>query len=194
MVAAALTLLVIAGAARWARDERLLRALLAALCALTLVILASALTRLSVYEEAYGFTQARLVADAVILWLGGLFVLVLAAGAVGHGRWMPRAVVALSAAGMLAFAFSDPDRRIADHNVDRFERTGRIDTSVLVTLSPDAAPALMRLPPHLEACTTSWMRLELASPDGLAGLNAGRERARRALDGLPVPAQAGCSR
>ena len=35
----------------------------------------------------------------------------------------------------LAFAVSDPDRRIADHNVDRFERTGRIDTTVLVTLS-----------------------------------------------------------
>jgi Domain of unknown function (DUF4173) len=192
IVAAALTLLVIAGAARWARDQRLLRALLAMLCALTLVILASALTRLSVYEEAYGFTPARLVADAVILWLGVVFVLVLIAGAVGRGRWLPRVVVALSAAGMLAFAVSDPDRRIADHNVDRFERTGRIDTTVLVTLSPDAAPALMRLPPRLKACTTSWMRLELAAPDGLAGLNAGRARARRALHGMAVPAQAGC--
>jgi len=55
-----------------------------------------------------------------------------------------------------------------------------------------AAPALMRLPPRLKACTTSWMRLELAAPDGLAGLNAGRASARRALHGMPVPARAGC--
>jgi hypothetical protein len=194
MAAAALTLLVIAGAARWTRDERLLRALLAALCALTLVILASALTRLHLYEEAYGFTPLRLAADGAILWLAGLFVLVPAAGAARRAGWLPRAVVALSAVGMLAFAVSDPDRRIAEHNVDRFERTGRIDTSVLTNLSADAAPALMRLPPHLRACTTAWMRRDLATPDGLAGLNAGRAGARRALRGLPLSAEAACSR
>jgi hypothetical protein len=115
-------------------------------------------------------------------------VLVLAAGAFSRPRWLPRAVVALSAAGMLAFAISDPDHRIADHNVDRFEHTGRIDTSVLENLSADAAPALMRLPGYLRSCTTAPMRRELAAPDGLAGLNAGRARARRALrvQGPPV--------
>jgi hypothetical protein len=193
MVAAALTLLVIAAAARWARDERLLRVLLGALCALTLVILASALTRLNLYEEAYGFTPLRLAADGAILWLGGLFVLVLAAGAVRRARWLPRAVVALSAAGMVAFAVSDPDRRIADHNVDRFEDTGRIDTSVLENLSADAAPALMRLPGYLRSCTTAPMRRELATPDGLAGLNLGRARARRALEVQGPPVGQPCS-
>jgi hypothetical protein len=193
MVASALTLLVIAGAVRWARDERLLRALLAALCALTLVILASALTRLDLYEEAYGFTPLRLAADGAILWLGGLFVLVLAAGAFRRARWLPRAVVALSATGMLAFAVSDPDRRIAEHNVDRFQRTGRIDTRVLLHLSADAAPALRRLPARLEACTTAWRRRELAEPDGLAGLNAGRARARRVWRGLPLDGTASCA-
>ena len=193
MAAAALTLLVIAAAARWARDEPLLRVLLAALCALTLVILASALTRLNLYEEAYGFTPLRLAADAAILWLGGLFVLVLAAGAARRARWLPRAVVALSAAGMLAFAVSDPDRRIAEHNVDRFERTGRIDAIALERLSADAAPALMRLPAHLRSCTTAPIRRELATPDGLAGLNAGRARARRVLHTLGPPVAQPCS-
>ena len=82
-VVAALTLVVIAAAARWARDGGgLLRALLAALCVLTLVVIASALRRLELYEEAYGFTRLRLTADAILLWLGALFVLVLAAGRV----------------------------------------------------------------------------------------------------------------
>jgi hypothetical protein len=186
MAAAALTLAVVAGAVRWARregpgDERLLRALLGVLCALTLVVLASALKRLGLYEEAFGFTRLRLVAHAQILWLGGLFVLVLAAGAAGRAAWLPRGVVALSAVTALAFAVSNPDGRIAERNAERYARTGGIDVEYLADLSPDAAPALAELPPGLAECATRRMRAELARPDGLAGLNRGRARARAAL-------------
>jgi hypothetical protein len=170
IAASALTLAVIAAAARWAKDERLLRVLLGALCALTLVVLASAFTRLHLYEEAYGFTRLRLAADAAILWLGGLFVLVLLAGATPRAGWLPRGVVALSATGILAFAVSNPDGRIAARNIDRYERTGRIDTSVLRSLSADAAPALRRLPRRLAPVTC-------VPSDGIVGFNVGRARA-----------------
>lgn len=181
IVAAALTLAVVAAAARWARDEPLLRGLLGALCALTLVVLASALKRLDLYEEAFGYTRARLVAHAIVLWLGGVLVLTLLAGATRRTARLPRGVLALSSAALFAFALSDPDRRVAERNVARYERTGRIDVFVLARLSSDAAPALTRLPPHLADPATSWMRRDLARRDGLAGLNLGRERARRAL-------------
>ena len=102
---------MIAAAARWASVSRLL---LGALCVLTLVVLASALTRLGLYMDAYGFTRLRLTAEAVILWLGAVFALLLIAGAARRRGWLPRATVALTAAAMLAFAVSDPDRRIAD--------------------------------------------------------------------------------
>jgi hypothetical protein len=186
IAAAALTLAVIAAAGRWAPDEPLRRILLGALCALTLVVLASAYTRLHLYEDAYGFTRLRLAADAAILWLAGLFVLVLAAGATRRFGWLPRGVVALSATGMLAFALSNPDGRIADRNIDRYGRTGRIDISVLRGLSADAAPALSRLAPRLAACATQWMRLDLREPDGLVGLNLGRARARDAIGDVPA--------
>jgi hypothetical protein len=166
IVVAALTLGVIAAAARWAEDDKRLKALLGALCALTLVVLASAYTRLHLYEDAYGFTRARLAADAVIVWLAALFVLVPAAGVIRRTQWLPRGVVALSATGILAFAISNPDGRIATHNIDRYERTGRIDTSVLRGLSVDAAPALRRLGPV--ACVP---------PDGIVSFNVGRARA-----------------
>lgn len=39
----------------------LLRVLLGLLCCLTLVVVASALYRLHVYEQAYGFTELRLL-------------------------------------------------------------------------------------------------------------------------------------
>jgi Domain of unknown function (DUF4173) len=182
LAAAALTLAVIAAAVRWAPASRLKDALLGALCVLTLVVLASALKRLGLYMDAYGFTRLRLTAEATILWLGAVFVLLVLAGG---AAWLPRAVLAATAAALLAFAISNPDGRIAERNIERYEASGRIDERVLRSLSPDAAPALVRLPAALAACTTRAMRADLDEPDGAAAFNAGRARAREALEGLP---------
>ena len=175
---AALTLAVIALARR---DDRALRVLLGLLCALTLVVLASALKRLGLYEEAFGFTRLRLLAHGGILWLGGLFVLVLAAGAARTATWFPRATVALSALIGVAFGLSNPDARIAEHNIARYERAGEIDLHYLAQLSPDAAPALARLPAPLAERALGPTRGELLAPDGLAGTSLGRARARALL-------------
>ena len=156
LVAAALTLVVIAAAARWATVSRLL---VGALCVLTLVVLASALTRLDLYMQAYGFTRLRLTAEAVILWLGALFALLLIAGG---RRWLPRATVALTAVAMLALAISNPDRRIATQNL---KHRGPVDERVLRELSADAAPVLpCRLRHEIE-------------PDGVLAFNLGRSQA-----------------
>jgi hypothetical protein len=172
LAAAALTLAVIAAAARWTPPSRLRTALLGALCVLTLAVLASALTRLDLDMDAYGFTRLRLSAQATILWLGGVFALVLVARG---AAWLPRATVALTGAALLAFAVSNPDLRIAERNVERYERTGRIDERTLRGLSADAAPALAGRPTLTEC----------PEPDGVAGFNLARRRAREAL---------GCSR
>ena len=144
-------------------------------------MLASALKRLGLYEEAFGFTRLRLLAHGGIFWLAGLFVLVLAAGAARGATWLPRATVALSALVGLAFGLSNPDARIAEHNIARYERTGEIDLHHLAHLSPDAAPALARLPAPLAQRALGPTRAELRAPDGLAGTNLGRARARAAL-------------
>ena len=127
IVVAALTLALVGAAGRWAPPAA--RPLLIALCLLTFVILASALTRLGLYEEAYGFTRLRFSAHAIILWLGALFALVVVALAIRRAGWLPRAAVAISAAAMLAFGLSDPDRRVAANAVERYEDSGRIDTA-----------------------------------------------------------------
>ena len=163
IAAAALTLAVIAAAVRYAPPATLRTALLGALAALTLVVLASAYKRLHLYEDAYGFTRLRLAADAAIVWLAALFALVLI---VRNAAWLPRGVLALSATGVLAFALSNPDGRIAERNIDRYERTGRIDRDVLRGLSADAARAL---PPELARCPP---------PDSLVSVNLARSRAR----------------
>ena len=185
-VVAALTLAVVAGSARWARratpaDDRLARALLGVLCALTLVMLASALRRLGLYEDAFGATRLRLLVHVQLLWLGAVFVLLLIAGAAREGGRLPRAVVAVSAAAALGFAASNPDGRIAERNLARYAETGRLDVRHLATLSADAAPAVARLPPERAGCVAWRLRAELGRSDGWAGANVARARARRVL-------------
>ena len=189
-IVAALTLVVVAGAARWARrvgpaDDRLARALLGVLCVLTLIMLASALRRLGLYEEAYGATRLRMISHVQLLWLAAVFVALLVAGAAREGGRLPRAVVAVSAAAALAFGASDPDRRIAERNVERHARTGDLDMRYLDTLSADAAPAIVRLPPRLAACAAQRIRSSVAEPDALAAANYARSHARELLTPLP---------
>ena len=163
---AALTLAVVAAAHRWAPGAR---PLLAVLCLLTLVVLASALKRLGLYEDAYGFTRLRFAAHATLLWLGAIFALVL----VARPAWLPRAALAITGATVLLFALADPDRRIADHNVERWQRTGKIDVQYARGLSADATPALVSL-------------LECAElPQDGDGFNLARRRAGRACEGRP---------
>ena len=105
-------------------------------------MLASALKRLGLYEEAFGFTRLRLLAHGGILWLAGCSSSCWPPARPRARRWLPRATVALSAVLGLAFGLSNPDARIAEHNVARHERGGPIDLRTSKQLSPDATPAL----------------------------------------------------
>jgi hypothetical protein len=192
LVVTALTLVVIAFAVRTAprstsSDQVVVRVLLAALCLLALVVVASAVHRMSLYEQEYGFTRLRLLVNAVELALGAAFLLVLAAGARLDGSWLPRAGAVLGAATLLALAVVNPDAYIAEHNVSRYERTQRIDLSYLASLSPDAVPALDRLPAGLRACALRLVAEEVRStPDRWYDLNLARVQARRLISDDPA--------
>ena len=147
-VATVLTLVVVGVTARKAgrasaRDRLLLRAVLGALCLLTLVVVASALFRMHVYEQAYGFTRLRLLVSVFEGWLGLVVVLVMVAGLGSSGRWVPRAALLTGATALLLLAASNPDASIARHNLERFQDTGA-DTTYLLGLSADADPVLGR--------------------------------------------------
>jgi Domain of unknown function (DUF4173) len=184
VVVAGLVIGVVAVCGRWARrgDMRVLRALLAALCVLTLVVVASALHRLDLYVDAFGATRLRVQAATLCLWIGGLLALLIAGLAVGQRRWLPRAVLALTAATAIALTALNPDAWIAQRNVDRYERTGRIDSSYLASLSADAVGPLLRLPDAVEGCPLAGVRAGL-SRRGVLEFNVGRLRARHALAG-----------
>ncbi|MFF3308431.1 DUF4153 domain-containing protein [Streptomyces sp. NPDC002952] len=169
LMATLLTLLVIVLALRWAprdgtRDRTLVRGVLGTLCALALVVVASAVRRMDMYVEAYGLTRLRLSVVAVELWLGLVIVLIMAAGVWG-ARWLPRVVAASAAAGVLAFGLMSPDALIAERNVQRYEDTGKIDVEYARGLSADAVPALDRLEEPLRSCVLQSADEDLTDGD-----------------------------
>ncbi|MEZ5092514.1 DUF4153 domain-containing protein [Nocardioides sp.] len=158
-VATLLTLAVVWAAARkapreTAADRLWLRAALGALGAMTLVVVASALYRMHVYQQAYGFTRLRLLVDVFEGWLGLVVLLVLAAGVGLRGTWLPRAALLTGATAMLGLALLNPDAWIAEHNLARYADTGRADWYYLAGLSDDATPALAN-DPDARACLPS---------------------------------------
>jgi hypothetical protein len=191
---------VVAAALRWAtrgsrRDKILLQVLLGALGALTLVVLASALRRLGLYEEAFGFTRARIAAHAIIWWLGGLLVLVMIAGVRMRGWWLPRAAVAFTAAALLVLTLVDPDRLVASRNVERYRETGRVDLAYLSGLSADAVPALAALPARLRSCVLlgpGGLAEDLRRPEPWHAWNLSRSEARSVLDWVRASGPPAC--
>jgi Domain of unknown function (DUF4173) len=195
LAVAALTLAVLGGVVHFGRCETrryelVLRVLSGVLIALTMVVLASALRRLTLYEEVYGFTRLRLTVHVAIAWFAGIFALVAFAGATSRVRWVPRALVAFTAVVMLVFALLRPDAFIASRNVDRFERTGKIDVSYLRSLSADAVPALATLPEPQRSCSLVHIRTSLQDEEPLWALNAARTTGRRILAATPEGATA----
>ena len=187
VVAAALTLAVVAAAVTYVRprDRResiLLRGGISLLVLLTLVVLASALRRLWLYEEAYGLTRARLTGEAVLFIVGTLLVLATAAALVPRlRRPAPTGAVAVVGLALLAFSLANPDARIAAAAVERQAEGAEIDLDYLSGLSADAVPELVRLPDRMADEALVCVRERLARKEAWSSWNASRERAREAL-------------
>jgi hypothetical protein len=182
-VATLLTLATVALAARKAprrtSGERLvLRVVLGALALLTLVVVGSALHRMDLYQQAYGFTVLRVLVDAFELWLGLLVVLVLVAGIRLSGWWLPRAALLSAAIVVLVGGLANPVAWVAQRNIDRYVATGSLDAAYLRSLGADATPTIVAGLPHpIAGCIVlpSVIAAEAAREDALSW-NLGRSR------------------
>ena len=188
-VATGLTLLVIWAAARKVppddpADRLWMRGSLGALCLQTLVVVASALHRMDLYQDAYGFTRLRLLVDVFEGWLGLLVLAVLGAGLGLRAAWLPRFALISGVVALLGLAAINPDAWIAHHNLDRYAETGRVDWTYLRNLSDDAVPVLADLPEDQRRCALAGVS---AADDDWLEWNLGRARAADRLTGPSVP-------
>jgi hypothetical protein len=174
-----MTTVLVLFAARVTRTQRLLlRILGGALCVLTLVIVASALKRMTLYTNAYGFSGQRLLGYAGELWLGLVFGLMLLAGIRLRARWFPRAVAAAGVCVLLGIVAVNPDALMARTHIDRLDHNYPLDLAFLSSLSADAIAEIDALPEPQRSCLLNRMAAELARPDPWHDLNLSRQRAR----------------
>ena len=181
-----LALAVLTLGSRWAPattavEQAWKRGLLASLAGLTLVIVASAINRMWLYQQAYGFTVLRLLVLTFELWLGAGFLIAQLAVLRLRPTRLARPMIAAGVLALLGLAVLDPERFIAEHNVARLADTGKVDTLYLVTLSADAVPALLELPEPRRSCVLAQIADRLADPDDWRSRNLSREVARSLL-------------
>ncbi len=161
-------------------EKGILRRILAGTISLfTLILIATALSKMVLYIGAYGMTQNRILATWMILLLAAIFILSLI-----HVfcKKFPLAIAILITCVLFALILFLPniDGMIANYNVDAYlsgDLSG-VDVEALCDLDYAAVPALSRLEEHLLAKgkldekTANLLRATTARLDDLAKKNA----------------------
>lgn len=112
-----------------------------ALVTQVILIMVSAFIRLSLYEEAYGFTTLRFYSHAFIILLAVIFCLLFYKFFQDDRESAFTLRVLISVVLFIAIMnLLNPDAFIVRRNIERFERIGKIDIDYLGSLSDDAIP------------------------------------------------------
>jgi hypothetical protein len=185
-----MTLGLVMALARWTRRESPLaqgafRVGATLMVALTVVIVASAVKRMTLYEDAFGYTRLRLFTHVFMYALGA----VLTWRAVTLW-WRPERfaigafVTALGA--VLAVNAVNPDALIVRLNIARATDSSGPDVSYLSGLSSDAVPELVRDTALAQGWQTELLRQyaeRLPDEGSWPEWNLSHARARHALQG-----------
>ncbi len=132
-----------------ATAQRIFRALAFAQIVLLFVVIASAITRMRLYQREYGLTELRLYTMAFMGWLALVFVWF--AATVLRGARARFACGALVSALLVigALHLLNPDATIVRANLAHARAGRAFDANYATTLSADAVPALIRALPGL---------------------------------------------
>ena len=169
-----------------------------ALVVLTMVLLASAVLRLQLYQDAYGWTELRLYVAvsiaAMTATLGTLAVFL----ATDRTRWLGHVMGVIGLVSLIALNLIAPAAFVAERNLQRIidpslvppDGEAALDADYLGVLPDDAVPVLVAALPRLPTSEAYRIRnvlerrertLTEAAYQTPLSWNLGRERAREAL-------------
>jgi hypothetical protein len=174
-----------------------------ALVVLTLVVLASAVLRLSLYQEAYGWTELRLYVAVSMAAVAATLVMLALFLATDRTRWLGYVIAVIGLASLVALNLIAPAAFVAERNLERIidprlvspDGRAELDADYLAVLPDDAVPVLVGALPRLPAPDRARLesalrdrRLEIAGEPATArptSWNLGRVRAMEALRTVP---------
>jgi hypothetical protein len=150
------------------------------LTALTGVVLASAVLRLRLYQEAYGWTELRFYVLTAIVFLGLGIVLAARALLTGRSQRLLHQLFALGFAVALVVNVIGPVRFVTEANIERAQRPELVppngstgfDVDYLAVLDTDAVGPLVDALPELDPDLSARVQAALAAR---RGTDAGRD-------------------
>jgi hypothetical protein len=166
---------------------------------LVLVILASSLQRMLLYEAAYGFTRLRTYTHVFIFCLATLLIATIALEVTGKRGRFGLALLVFSLVFSLALGVMNVDGFIARQNIQRTllesTQTKSLDDFYLSELSSDAVPVMVKAfnDPQLSSRTHDVLGAELAcrlaitaqnEPMPWQGYHPANARAIRLMNGI----------
>ena len=169
-----------------------------ALVVLTLVVLASAVLRLQLYQDAYGWTELRLYVAVSIGAMAVTLVTLAAFLATDRTRWLGHVMGVIGLVSLIALNLMAPAAFVAERNLQRIidpslvppDGEAALDADYLGVLPDDAVPVLVAALPRLPDNDAFRIRNALRERErALAeaayqtpfSWNFGREGAREAL-------------
>ena len=114
------------------------------LIALVLVILASSLQRLLLYERAYGFSRVRTYTHIFIFWLAGLLLATAVLEILHEQRWFALGLLVVVFGFGITLAAMNVDGFIVNQNIARVTAGEKFDAGYISSLSDDAAPSIIQ--------------------------------------------------
>lgn len=130
----------------------------------TIVMLVSASSRMSLYEETYGYTYLRVFTHAFMIFI---FVMLIATLIKVWKESFPllKSYIVVAIIAYLAINYFNADVFIIKNNIRRYEANigGRLDTGYLDCLSDDAVPYMVKLLDDKNTDVSSSIRSQLES-------------------------------
>ncbi|MDH7943353.1 DUF4173 domain-containing protein [Pseudohongiella sp. SYSU M77423] len=170
LLVAGLTLALLMTMASTDCHQTLFRRFGAVLISCVMVMLVSAVMRLTLYIDHFGMTLSRMMALAVLGWLGGSLLWFAATVLRGNPRHFLSALLYGAITIMLLFAAANPAARVAQINL-QLARTGQVplDITYLTHLGADALPVYANFlqttdTRNLTTCALNRMWAEFAEP------------------------------
>lgn len=170
--------------------EKILKILSSLLVACTMIMLLSAHFRMSLYEEAYGYTYLRVFTHAFMIFIFAILTVTLIK-VWKESFLLLKAYMVITIIAYIAINYFNVDAFIVDNNIKRFNnpQINIIDTQYLSYLSDDAVPYLVQLLESSDTQVSEDIRHQLfARKERLKeknewqSFNLSRYRAKKILD------------